>query len=327
MKSGMDAQLALAPAHEEDLGPFHVFSEEAWARLRDGQPMTLTTDEILALRGFNDYVDPDQVETIYLPLSRLLSYYVEATQSLHNATSRFLGTGEHRVPFIIGIAGSVAVGKTTTARLLQALLKRWSNEPNVALVTTDGFLHPNAELEAAGLMDRKGFPESYDVQSLIAFLSAIKAGEREVEAPVYSHLTYDRVPGETIVVDQPDILILEGLNVLQTSRLRSHRPRVPFVSDFFDFSIFIDAEEEALERWYMTRFKRLKETRFSDPRSYFHKYVNLADEDVDVLARDLWRRINLRNLRDNIDPTKLRADLILHKGADHRIDQVALRKI
>lgn len=322
----MDARV-VSPSLEEDLTPFHVFDEDDWARLRAGQPMTLSADEIVALQGFNDYVDPEQVETIYLPLSRLLSLYVEASQALHRATFNFLGRGDTRVPFVIGIAGSVAVGKTTTARLLQALLGRWTHQPKVELVTTDGFLHPNAKLEADGLMERKGFPESYDVAALIAFLSAIKAGERNVEAPVYSHLTYDRVPGETVTVDQPDILILEGLNVLQTKRLKSDRPRIPFVSDFFDFSIYIDAEEAALEHWYLTRFQRLKDTRFTNPRSYFHRYAGLSDAEATDFARELWENINLKNLRENVDPTKLRADCILHKGADHRIDQVALRKI
>lgn len=323
----MDVALSDRNISPDDLAPFHVFDEEDWSRLRADQPMTLSAEEIVALQGFNDYVEPEQVETIYLPLSRLLSLYVEATQALHRATLRFLGRGHAHVPYVIGIAGSVAVGKTTTARLLQALLGRWANAPKVALVTTDGFLMPNAELEAAGLMERKGFPESYDVGALIAFLTDIKAGVRHVEAPVYSHLTYDRVVDKTNVVDQPDILIVEGLNVLQTVRLKSDRPRVPFVSDFFDFSVYMDADEAALERWYLTRFLRLKETRFHDPRSYFHRYAGMSDADAEHFARGLWQRINLKNLRENVDPTKLRADLILHKGADHRITQVALRKI
>lgn len=323
----MDVRVAPEPTSDDDLSPFHVFNEDDWARLRAGQPMTLSEDEIVALQGFNDYVSPEQVETIYLPLSRLLSLYVEASHALHNATSSFLGKGEQRVPFIIGIAGSVAVGKTTTARLLQALLGRWANRPKVELVTTDGFLLPNAQLEADGIMDRKGFPESYDVATLIAFLSDIKAGERHVKAPVYSHLTYDRVPDKFVEVDQPDILILEGLNVLQTTRLKSDRPRVPFVSDFFDFSIYIDADDASLERWYLTRFLRLKETRFTNPRSYFHRFVKLTDAEAEAMGRDLWERINLKNLQENVSPTKLRADCILHKGPDHRIDQVALRKI
>ncbi|MEM8552345.1 MAG: type I pantothenate kinase [Pseudomonadota bacterium] len=317
------------PASQEvdDLGPFYVFQEKDWAKLRDDQPMPLSAEEVLSLQGFNDRVDPEQVETIYLPLSRLLTYYVNATKVLHRATHRFLGRDDAAVPFIIGIAGSVAVGKTTTARLLQELMRRWPSRPKVDLVTTDGFLWPNAVLAEEGLMERKGFPESYDVNTLITFLSDIKAGKPSVSAPVYSHLTYDRVPGKAQVVERPNILIVEGLNVLQTTRLSFDRPRVPFVSDFFDFSIFIDAEEADLERWYLTRFRRLQERRFTDPRSYFHKYANLSEEEAIAFARGLWQRINLKNLRENVGPTKLRADLILHKQSDHRISSVALRKV
>jgi len=311
----------------DPLAPFHVFSEAEWARLRADEPMTLSREEILSLQGFNDQMDPAQVETIYLPLARLLRLYIDATEGLHQATRRFLGSRDGKMPFVIGIAGSVAVGKTTTARLLQALLAREPSRPKVDLVPTDGFLLPNRMLQEHGLMERKGFPESYDYYAIIEFLSDVKAGERHVEAPVYSHLTYDRVPGETIEVDRPDVLIVEGLNVLQTRRLSSDRPPVPFVSDFFDFSIYIDADEDALERWYLTRFNRLKETRFRDPRSYFHKYAGISDEAAQEFARGLWERINLKNLRENIRPTKLRADLILRKDDDHRISQVALRKI
>ena len=326
----MDVQVsdtAVLRPEREDFGPFHVFTEDEWAHLRDGHPMPLEVDEIVRLQGFNDRVDPEQVETIYLPVSRLLTYYVEATQNLHRATHRFLGRDDAAVPFIIGIAGSVAVGKTTTARLLQELMRRWPTAPKVDLITTDGFLWPNAHLLAEGLMERKGFPESYDVHALIGFLRDIKAGERNVSAPVYSHLTYDRVAGEEVIIDQPDILIVEGLNVLQTTRLSFERPRVPFVSDFFDFSIYIDADEADLERWYMTRFKRLRERRFTDPRSYFHKYAHISEEEALDFAAGLWERINLKNLRDNVGPTKLRADLVLHKGPDHRIRQVALRRV
>ncbi|MEM7694872.1 MAG: type I pantothenate kinase [Pseudomonadota bacterium] len=323
----MDALTPTNALPREDFGPFHVFSEDEWAHLRDDHPMPLAVDEIIGLQGFNDRVAPEQVETIYLPVSRLLTYYVEATQNLHRVTHRFLGRDDAAVPFIIGIAGSVAVGKTTTARLLQELMRRWPTAPKVDLITTDGFLWPNAHLEAQGLMDRKGFPESYDVHALIGFLRDIKAGERHVSAPVYSHLTYDRVPGEEVVIDQPDILIVEGLNVLQTTRLSFERPRVPFVSDFFDFSIYIDADEADLERWYLTRFKRLRERRFTDPKSYFHRYAHISEAEALTFAAGLWERINLKNLRDNVGPTKLRADLVLHKGADHRIAQVALRRV
>jgi len=323
----MDALTVTAGTARDALAPFHVFSEDEWARLRGDQSLTLSTEEILALQGFNDVIDPAQVGTIFLPLARLLRLYFDAMDGLHAATHAFLGKVDGRVPFIIGIAGSVAVGKTTTARILKALMERWPDRPKVDLVPTDGFLLPNAVLLEHGLMERKGFPESYDYYALIGFLSDVKAGMRHVSAPVYSHLTYDRVAGETIEVDQPDILIVEGLNVLQTSRLKSERPPVPFVSDFFDFSIYMDADEADLERWYLTRFNRLKETRFRDPRSYFHKYAGLDDEEAGQIARGLWERINLKNLRENIGPTKLRADLILRKGADHRIAEVALRKI
>jgi type I pantothenate kinase len=310
-----------------ELSPYQTFSEAEWAGLRADTPMTLTDDEIEALQGFNDRVEPGQVESIYLPLSRLLSLYVEAAQGLHAATSRFLGHSNGKIPFVIGVAGSVAVGKSTTARVLQALLGRWPSTPNVALVPTDGFLYPNAVLEAEGLMRRKGFPESYDVAALLRFLRDIKSGRRRVEAPVYSHLLYDVIPGETIVIERPDILIIEGLNVLQTTRLKSERPSVPFVSDFFDFSVYIDASEDDLERWYIERFQRLKETRFRDPRSYFHQFASLSEAEALDVGGDLWRSINLVNLRENVGPTKLRADLILTKGSDHRVEQVALRKL
>jgi type I pantothenate kinase len=230
-------------------------------------------------------------------------------------------------PFIVGIAGSVAVGKSTTARILRALLQRWTNTPKVELLTTDGFLLPNAVLRQEGLMERKGFPESYDLPALLAFLSAIKAGERRVKAPVYSHLVYDIVPGETVTVDRPDILIVEGLNVLQTSRLPRDGRGAPFVSDFFDFSIYLDAGEEDIHRWYIERFLRLRETAFRDPASYFHRYAALSEAEARTIGEGLWSRINLVNLRENILPTRPRADLILRKGADHHVEEVALRRV
>ena len=309
------------------LSPYRVFSIEEWAKLRADTPMTLRAEEIDALRSLGDPVSLREVEEVYLPVSRLLAFYVTATHGLFHATQHFLGTNDTKVPFIIGIGGSVAVGKSTTARVLLELLKRWPSAPKVALVTTDGFLFPNAVLKAEGLMERKGFPESYDVGALLAFLTDIKAGRPKVRAPVYSHLTYDIVPGETIIVDRPDILILEGLNVLQPRDLPKDGKAVPFVSDFFDFSIYLDADEEALRSWYIERFMRLKETRFRDPRSYFHGYANLADAEAKAVAAGLWERINLVNLRDNILPTRPRADLILAKGADHAIEEVALRRL
>jgi type I pantothenate kinase len=312
---------------DDDLSPYRVFSEDQWARLRADTPMTLTASEVARLQSLNDPVSIAQVESILLPLSRLLAYYVEATQQLHRATNRFLGSNEVKNPFVIGLAGSVAVGKSTTARLLQALLARWPASPKVDLVTTDGFLHPNAVLEREGLMRRKGFPESYDRTTLLTFLSDLKAGRRHVRAPVYSHFYYDVMPDQYVTVDRPDILILEGLNVLQTSNLPRDGKEVPFVSDFFDFSIYIDAEEDVLHDWYVSRFMRLRETAFRDPGSYFNKYALTRDEDALEIAEDLWREINLLNLQDNILPTRPRADLILHKARNHTIDEVRLRKL
>jgi type I pantothenate kinase len=260
-------------------------------------------------------------------LSRLLSLYVAATQGLFKATQRFLGAEDGKMPYVIGIAGSVAVGKSTTARVLKALLSRWPNTPKVELVTTDGFLLPNAELQRLGLMERKGFPESYDASAIVRFLSAVKAGERNVRAPTYSHLTYDVVPGEYVTVDRPDILIFEGLNVLQPGRLAKDGRAIAFVSDFFDFSVYLDAEEELIRDWYISRFMRLRETAFQDPRSFFQRYTKMSDADALAYATGLWDKINLPNLRENILPTRPRASLVLRKGASHMIEEVALRKL
>jgi len=309
------------------LSPYRVYSIEEWAKLRADTPMTLTIEEIVKLRSLGDPVSLEEVEQVYLPISRLLTFYVTAIQGLYSATQRFLGANDAKVPFVLGIGGSVAVGKSTTARVLRELLTRWPSSPKVDLVTTDGFLFPNAVLQAEGLMERKGFPESYDVATLLGFLSDIKAGLPGVRAPVYSHLSYDIVPDESIVVDRPDILILEGVNVLQPRELPKDAKAIPFVSDFFDFSIYLDAEEEALRRWYIDRFMRLKETRFRDPKSYFHSYAKLGDAEAEKIAAGLWDRINLVNLRENILPTRPRADLILGKGSDHAVRLVALRKL
>lgn len=306
--------------------PYRIFSREEWASLRADTPMTLSEADVARLRSLDDPVDLKEVEQIYLPISRLLALYVEATQGLFRATRSFLGTNGSKVPYIIGIGGSVAVGKSTTSRLLQALLHRWPNTPKVSLVTTDGFLLPNAVLEAEGLMARKGFPESYDLSALLRFMSDIKAGKDRVAAPVYSHLTYDVVPGAEVVVDRPDILILEGLNVLQAGKPKGAKAS-PFVSDFFDFSIFIDADEQLIHDWYVERFLHLRESAFRDPQSFFNRYASLPEEEARVLAEGLWTSINFPNLRDNILPTRQRASLVLRKGADHRVEEVALRKL
>jgi type I pantothenate kinase len=318
---------ALAQQPEAIASPFRSFTRDEWAKLRADTPLTLTIDDLRKLQSLHDPISLDEVAAIYLPLSRLLALYVAATQGLFKATQRFLDAEDGKVPYIIGVAGSVAVGKSTTARVLQALLTRWPNTPKVQLVTTDGFLRPNAALIRDGLLERKGFPESYDGMALIRFLSKIKAGERDVVAPVYSHLVYDVVPGETIIVDRPDILIVEGLNVLLPNRLSREDKMIPFVSDFFDFSVFLHADDALLERWYVERFMRLRETAFRDPRSYFHKYADLDDDEARSTARSIWTRINLVNLHENILPTRPRASLLLTKGASHRIEEVALRKL
>ena len=308
-----------------ELSPYRHFTRAGWAALRADTPLTLTIEDLARLQSVNDPISVEEVIAIYLPLSRLLALYVAATQGLFKATRNFLGAeAGGKMPYIIGVAGSVAVGKSTTARVLQALLSRWTNTPKVELVTTDGFLLPNAILEAEGLMDRKGFPESYDGAALIRFLSDVKAGQRNVRAPVYSHLVYDVVPERYVIIDRPDILIVEGLNVLQPGKAGRE---IPFVSDFFDFSVYLHAEVDVLERWYVARFMRLRETSFRDPRSFFKKYADLTDEEAERTARDIWTRINLRNLNENILPTMLRASLILTKGDGHRIEKVALRKL
>lgn len=309
---------------EAELSHYHRFTREEWAALRADTPLTLTADELVQLRSTNDPISVAEVEAIYLPLSRLLALYVAATQGLFKATQRFLGADGGKVPYIIGVAGSVAVGKSTTSRILTTLLSRWSNTPKVQLVTTDGFLLPNSVLKSQGLMDRKGFPESYDSSALLQFLSLVKAGKQIVRAPIYSHLVYDVLPDQYMIVDRPDILIVEGLNVLQPSRMGRD---TPFVSDFFDFSVYLDADSELLAAWYVDRFMRLRDTAFKDPRSYFNKYVDLSDAEARETALDIWNRINLRNLKDNIIPTKERASLLLVKGANHQVDKVSLRKL
>ena len=310
-----------------DLSPYRVFARDTWANLRADTPLTLNAADLRKLQSLHDPISLDEVIEIYLPLSRLLSLYVAATQGLFKATQRFLMAEDGKVPYIIAVAGSVSAGKSTTARVLKAMLSRWPNTPKVELVTTDGFLLPNAELTRQGLMERKGFPESYDAVAMLKFLARVKAGERNVEAPLYSHLVYDVLPDEKVVIDRPDILIFEGINVLQGPRKDRLGKPIPFVSDFFDFSIYIDADETDLRQWYVQRFMRLRETAFRDPKSFFRKYAELSETEALVVANGIWDRINLVNLRENIVPSRPRASLILRKGEDHRIAEVALRKL
>jgi type I pantothenate kinase len=304
------------------------FSRAEWAHLRASTAMPLSEQDLEQLHGINEQVSLTEVDEIYLPLSRLLNLYVDATRNLYLASSAFLGHLAEKVPYVIGIAGSVAVGKSTTARIIQALLTRWPGHPRVDLVTTDGFLLPNDVLSERGLMERKGFPESYDVRRLIRFLADVKSGRKEVKAPVYSHLTYDIVPGEWTVVRQSDIMIVEGLNVLQTgqSLSQSGAPRL-FVSDFFDFTIYVDAEEHLIKQWYVERFHKLRQTAFRQPESFFRRYSTLTEEEASETASRIWDTINGPNLRANILPTRARAHLILTKGEHHSVQSTSLKKL
>ncbi|MBU9813417.1 type I pantothenate kinase [Rahnella sp. C60] len=306
--------------------PYLQFDRAQWAALRDSVPLTLKEAEVVNLKGINEDLSLEEVAQIYLPLSRLLNFYISSNLRRQAVLEQFLGTDGQKIPYVIGIAGSVAVGKSTTARVLQALLSRWPEHRSVELITTDGFLYPNKTLQERGIMKKKGFPQSYDMHQLVNFVSEVKSGARHVTAPVYSHLIYDVIPEGNKVIEQPDILILEGLNVLQSGMDYPHDPHHVFVSDFVDFSIYVDAPEELLQSWYINRFLKFRQGAFSDPDSYFHHYAKLPEEEAVNIATQLWNEINGLNLKENILPTRERASLILTKSANHAVESVRLRK-
>lgn len=311
---------------DSKLTPYLEFNRKEWAKLRESVPLTLTEKDLEKLRGINERISMQEVVDIYLPLTRLINFYVAAQQTRKIVQSEFFNEPEQKVPYVIGICGSVAVGKSTFARILQALLTHWPEHPKVNLITTDGFLLPNKVLNQRKIMDKKGFPVSYDIHRLVKFLSDIKSGEKKVTAPTYSHLVYDIVEGEEKTIEQPDILIIEGLNVLQSGMDYPDSPHRVFVSDFLDFSIYVDADEELLKNWYVDRFMKFREGAFTDPNAFFHHYTKITDEAAVAEAKAIWRSINGKNLSENILPTRERASLILTKGSNHAIQKVYLRK-
>ena len=327
MRSRTPSSSSAPSTDQVEAARYTDLSRGEWARLRDSTPLPISEAQLQPLGGLIEPVSVSEVIDVYLPLSRLINLYASATRRLRESTTRFLGRETAHAPYVIGIAGSVAVGKSTASRVLRALLSHWPDHPRVDLVTTDGFLLPQRELEARGLARRKGFPESYDLRRLLRFLADVKSGVADVEAPVYSHVAYDIVAGEFHHVRQPDILIVEGLNVLQTGSGRGGRGPHMFVSDFFDFTLYIDAAETDVEQWYVERFLKLRATVFQSPSSYFHRYATLDDTEAEHTARQIWRTINLVNLRENVAPTRERAHLILEKGRDHAVRRVRLRKV
>ncbi|SDZ68237.1 pantothenate kinase [Evansella caseinilytica] len=313
---------------QDTLSPYIHFDRKDWAELRSSTPLTIDEDDIKELKGLNDELNIEEIVDIYLPISRLLHLHASATRELYESRNVFLQTNVKKVPYIIGIAGSVAVGKSTMARVLKALISKWPNHPKVDLLTTDGFLYPNEVLKERGLMEKKGFPESYDIAELLHILSDLKSGKGRVEAPVYSHITYNIVPSRTQVINRPDILIVEGINVLQPPKNGGGKEIDQIsVSDFFDFSIYVDADEKTIFQWYIERFKLLRGTAFRNPQSYFKKYAHISDEEAFQVAESIWNRINKVNLRENILPTRHRADLILRKGEHHFVESIKMRKI
>ena len=319
--------VAVTVAPRSHPSPYAAFDRDQWRALAKNQDLPLDAAQLARLATLGDRIDLDEVRTVYLPLARLLALQVAASRRLWTAQSEFLGTSTAKMPYVIAVAGSVAVGKSTTARLLQALLAAQPDTPRVDLVTTDGFLHPNAVLESRGLLGRKGFPETYDRRALLRFLADVKGGRGSVTAPLYSHQSYDVLPGEVQLVDRPDVLVLEGLNVLQAGNRADGRVPEVFLSDFFDFSVYVDAGEQDVEQWYVERFLALRRTAFQDEGAYFHRFADLTDAEAVETARGIWAAVNGPNLRTNIAPTRSRARLVLQKAADHSVKRVLLRKL